>query len=215
MLVALFGNPCLTYPNLPMNSSPEELAVLAERMYEGTLRYYGGLGLAAPQVGINKRLFIVDFNSLNLIPPLTAWKSDIAHLVPPVSPNIEVFLNSEIIEHSEDTEEMEEGCLSFPELWLPIRRYKYIVLNYNNLLGIECVLDTRNYPEGSMLARVIQHEHDHTQGVLFLKRATKSQREKRLYILRMYRELYRNKWRQLPPTVITPDPLHVFANTGS
>ncbi len=102
-----------------------------------------GCGIAAPQVGVNKRLFAAVLDN----------------------EKIEVFINPVILEHSEETEVDTEGCLSVPEKCGEVERYKTIKIKYFN--GGEIV--TENY-EG-MNARIIQHEYDHLNGVLYIDKA--------------------------------------------
>lgn len=97
-----------------------------------------GIGLAAPQVGIQKRLFIMG-NSDKLI----------------------VCINPTLISGGETYRDL-EGCLSFPNLWLHVNRYKQIQAHYQDIQGnvVETTLD-------GLIARVYQHELDHLDGVCF------------------------------------------------
>ena len=102
-----------------------------------------GCGIAAPQVGVNKRLFVAVLDN----------------------ERIGLFVNPTILEHSEETEVDTEGCLSVPEMCGEVERYKKIKVRYFN--GKEIV--TEEY-EG-MNARIIQHEYDHLNGVLYIDKA--------------------------------------------
>jgi peptide deformylase len=97
-----------------------------------------GIGLAAPQVGVMKRLFIMG-NSNKLF----------------------VCINPTLISGGETYRDI-EGCLSFPDLWLHVSRYKQIQVHYQDITGqvVETVLD-------GLIARVYQHELDHLDGVCF------------------------------------------------
>ena len=97
-----------------------------------------GIGLAAPQVGIMKRLFIMG-NSDRLF----------------------VCINPEIVEGSGEIMD-QEGCLSFPDLWLHVKRYEVVKGKYYNALGQEVVKD---FP--GLIGRVYQHERDHLDGICF------------------------------------------------
>jgi len=101
-----------------------------------------GIGLAGPQVGESKRLITVFFDG-----------------------QPEVFLNPRILRKSRKTEIMEEGCLSFPGLFLKIKRAKEIDLEFVDLNNIK----KRMNLEG-LSARVFQHEIDHLDGMLFIDR---------------------------------------------
>jgi len=116
----------------------EKLRRLCAEMFE-TLKINKGLGLAAPQIGKSLSFFIVEFNDKRLI-----------------------FINPEIIK-KEGEEIFEEGCLSFPGLFLKIKRPKRIEVKYQDLDGQE-----RKIKADGILARVIQHELDHLDGILFI-----------------------------------------------
>jgi peptide deformylase len=98
-----------------------------------------GIGLAAPQCGIQKRLFIMG-NPDKLV----------------------VCINPEVVSTEQETEQYLEGCLSFPDLWLYIKRPKEIYVKYYNLAG-EKVEQTLN----GIMARVFLHELDHLDGICF------------------------------------------------
>lgn len=102
-----------------------------------------GCGIAAPQVGVNKRLFVAVLDS----------------------GKIKLFINPTILEHSEETEIDTEGCLSVPEMCGEVERYKEIKVRYFN--GKEIV--TEEYD--GINARIIQHEYDHLNGVLYIDKA--------------------------------------------
>lgn len=102
-----------------------------------------GCGIAAPQVGVNKRLFVAVLDN----------------------ERIGLFVNPTILEHSEETEIDTEGCLSVPEMCGEVERYKKIKVRYFN--GKEIVVEEY---EG-MNARIIQHEYDHLNGVLYIDKA--------------------------------------------
>lgn len=103
-----------------------------------------GIGLAASQVGELKRIIAVQMEE-----------------------RVEIFINPEIISKSKETEIMEEGCLSFPGLFLKIKRAKEIEIKTLNLEGEEFQLKAKG-----LLARVIQHEIDHLDGILFVDKAS-------------------------------------------
>ncbi len=119
-----------------------------EIMYESK-----GIGLAAPQVGISKRIIVFDVSKLiSECPPMA--------MINPV------------ITKWEGEELEEEGCLSLPELCAPVKRAEYIHVDGLTLEGdifqIEC---------GGLIARVLQHEIDHLDGILFIDRLDGEQRE--------------------------------------
>jgi peptide deformylase len=118
-----------------------------------TMRNAAGIGLAAPQVGRDDRLFVVD-----VTPMATEMEED----GEPVPPQPMVFINPEIVAESDETTDMEEGCLSIPEVREAVTRPERIRVRYRDRDYEEQTLET-----GSVLARVVQHEYDHLEGVLF------------------------------------------------
>lgn len=120
----------------------KNLAELANDMKE-TLLFNDGLGLAAPQVNQGLAMCLV-----------RAGKE------------IRVLCNPEIICISEKQEQMEEGCLSFPNVFMDIYRAKDIEVNYQDLKG-----KSKKLKASGILARTLQHEIDHLNGTAFIERA--------------------------------------------
>lgn len=117
----------------------EEIKKFVQEMVE-TMETSNGVGLAASQVGILKRIIVIKFEN-----------------------NSKVFINPEILKKSKEKEIMEEGCLSFPNLFLKIKRPKEIEIRALNLSGQEIKIKL----EG-LIARIFQHEIDHLNGILFI-----------------------------------------------
>lgn len=128
------------YPNLQ-----ELIANMFETMYESN-----GIGLAAPQIGVAIRLFIVDGTEIE--DPSTAdFKK--------------VFVNAEILEEFDQKWDYEEGCLSIPGVRADVNRHSKLRIRYQdeNFKEFEEEFD-------GMAARIIQHEYDHIEGILFTDR---------------------------------------------
>ena len=126
-------------------TDPEMKKLIAEMT--ATLRAHEGLGLAAPQVGQNLRLFIAEIEH---------------ELFVLINPKIKKLSGEEVV--------MEEGCLSFPGKFLPVKRFekaKVVALDTN---GKKQIIRAKG-----LLARVLQHEVDHLDGVLFVDRAEKTE----------------------------------------
>ena len=123
---------------------------LAEELHK--LRFKDrGVGLAAPQVGINTRALVMGMGDFE-----TKEAKDFNS----------VFFNPEITEFSDETVLMIEGCLSYPGLFIKIKRPTYIVLTWENEEGNKC------YEKfAGMTSRIIQHEVDHLDGITFLRKA--------------------------------------------
>jgi peptide deformylase len=109
-----------------------------------------GVGLAANQVDLPYRFFIINPEG----DPQTGQEH--------------VFLNPVIVKRS-GTEEAEEGCLSFPEIFAPVKRSAKVVISAYNLSGEEVTYDLTG-----LMARAVQHENDHLDGILFIDRLSPS-----------------------------------------
>jgi peptide deformylase len=125
------------------------LTELIENMHE-TMYESNGIGLAAPQIGLGIRVFIVDGSEIDDIVP-EGFK--------------QVFINPEILEEFDTKWDYEEGCLSIPTIRADVNRHSKLVIRYLDALFEE---HTEEY-EG-MAARIIQHEYDHIEGILFTDR---------------------------------------------
>ncbi len=150
----------LGHPVLRMRASElseEELALaetqrLIDDMVE-TMREARGVGLAATQVHQPKRIFVMEVKSAN---PRYPGHEEV---------ELTVVVNPEIVTYSEETEEDWEGCLSIPELRGRVPRHSSVVLRGLDRKGKPIVIEAKGFA-----ARVIQHEKDHLDGVVFLDR---------------------------------------------
>lgn len=148
MKVLYMGEESLREVSVPVEKIDEEIRTLIEKMFE-TVKRENGIGLAAPQVGRNIRLFIVFLNNEKY-----------------------VFINPQIIRTSQDMCRMEEGCLSVPKIYEFVQRPTAIRVQFMNLEGKIKTIDA-----DGLLARVIQHETDHLNGILFIDRLDEQTRE--------------------------------------
>lgn len=144
--IVVFGDPVLKKKAANISKDQIDIKVLAADMFE-TMKAAHGIGLAAPQIGMPIRVFIVDGR------PLEEEEMD---------DFVKVFINAEIVEESGEEWAFEEGCLSIPGIRENIQRKPVIKIKY---LDENWVEHTETY-EG-MKARIIQHEYDHIQGILF------------------------------------------------
>ncbi|MDR1858233.1 MAG: peptide deformylase [Treponema sp.] len=110
-----------------------------------------GIGLAGPQIGLMRRIFVTNI------------EGDVPR----------VFINPSIIETSQETCKFEEGCLSVPGVWVDVIRPKTVKVQAWNEKGRAFTLEA-----GGILARVILHEYDHLEGVLFINRLPEEKRAK-------------------------------------
>lgn len=127
---------------------------MARAMYDAP-----GVGLAAPQIGVLKRVIVLDLDD-----------------------GLIVLCNPKIVEFSEETEVEDEGCLSFPGITVPVARSREVTCEALNLEGKSVSVHA-----AELLARALQHEIDHLDGVLIIDRATP---EDRKVALRQYNEYH-------------------------
>lgn len=162
--VKTYGHDVLKQVAEPVAEINSEIIELASKMIDMTERY-NGIGLAAPQIGVSKRVVVL------WIPddPSCRAGSPGEELLLPRMPL--VIVNPEIIAASADTFSYDEGCLSVPDIYGPVVRPSSVVLRASLLDGstIECEC-------GGLLGRCIQHELDHLDGFLFVDRMTEEDR---------------------------------------
>jgi peptide deformylase len=147
--VTVYGDPLLRRKAKPIEKDFEGLNEVIENMWE-TMYYSDGVGLAAPQVGKSVRLFMVDATSAaDKEPGLKDFKK--------------VFINPEIIETSGEEWVMNEGCLSLPEIREDVKRPDVVRIRYFDQ-------NFNSYEEeySGFAGRIIQHEFDHLEGILFI-----------------------------------------------
>ena len=152
--VRLFGDPVLKQPVGEVEEINGKLVALAESMYE-TMYEAVGAGLAAPQIGVQRRVFTYD-----------------------IGEGPHAIVNPEIVESSGEWT-YNEGCLSVPGVHFEIVRPKVVTLRGFDLDGRDLVIEA-----DEMLARVFQHEVDHLDGVLLLDRLEPDERKRALRMLR-------------------------------
>lgn len=150
--IYVYGHEALREETDPVQENSDALQALIDNMLE-TMRNAAGVGLAAPQVGRTERLFVVD---------VTPMAAEMEEDDEPIPPQPMVCINPEIVAESDTTTAMEEGCLSIPEVREAVTRPERIRMRYLDRNFEEQEIET-----GSVLARVLQHETDHLDGVLF------------------------------------------------
>lgn len=146
--IVIYGSQILRNESVDITPDYPELKKLIDDMWI-TLAEAEGVGLAAPQIGKNIRLFIVD---------CTPWGEE----DPALADYKRVFINPEIYEESEETSLFEEGCLSLPGLHENVCRPVAIRMRYLDENFVEHDEEFTGKP-----ARVIQHEYDHIEGLVF------------------------------------------------
>ncbi len=145
--IRLFGDPVLTTPADPVTTFDKELRILVRDLTE-TMRDAYGAGLAAPQIGVSLKVFTYDIDGAH------------GHLI---NPDLDL---------SDDQEDMEEGCLSIPNLFYRARRASHVIAKGMTMHGEPVTIEG-----GHLLAQCIQHETDHVNGILFIDRLDREQRK--------------------------------------
>ena len=148
--VVKYGDPILRKKTAPVENIPGVLDLLDD-MFE-TMYEEGGMGLAANQVGLDMHFAVID----------------ITHEEEEEAPR--VFINMKVLE-SNGTSDMEEGCLSIPDIRATVTRPEMILLRYQDEAG-----EVREDQFEGLLSRVIQHEVDHLNGIFFTDHLTPAKR---------------------------------------
>ncbi len=167
--VKIYGDPVLAEKALPLTEFGERISKIGELLLDMMMKY-DGVGLAATQIGKKIRMI-----ALNV--PLPKKGSVQASLSPgeilllPRMPI--VFINPEILNFSPFESIKEEGCLSVPKIYAPVSRPVSLVFKAGILGGEDIRCEC-----GGLLARAIQHEIDHLDGILFIERLSKEIYEK-------------------------------------
>jgi len=143
--VLQYGEKSLREPSKEVHKVSKKITDLVQDLLD-TMYAQNGVGLAAPQIGVNYRVFVID----------TSTNKE------PLNPI--VFINPKIIKKS-GAVISEEGCLSFPQAYTQVKRYKNVMVKALDIHGKAFVLEAK---DGSLLARAIQHENDHLDGILFI-----------------------------------------------
>jgi peptide deformylase len=143
--VLTYGDPKLRQPAEKVHKISAKIVKLIDDLFD-TMYAQDGVGLAATQVGVLKRIFVLDCGTdENPMPRM-------------------VFINPVIVKKTGGIVS-KEGCLSFPDVFTEVRRYKSVVVRFMDLKGKQQQLIV---DDGSLLCRAIQHELDHLDGILFV-----------------------------------------------
>ena len=158
--IVIFGDPVLRKKCAVVDEIADDLRELVQDMLE-TMREADGIGLAAPQVGVAIQLAVMDvshdpecFSYLRV----DGRDTGLAEVMPLI------FMNPKL-EYGGDSDVLSEGCLSFPDIRGDVTRPNEVMATLDLLDGRSVVIET-----DGLLARVIQHETDHLNGVLFVER---------------------------------------------
>ncbi|NND16162.1 MAG: peptide deformylase [Eudoraea sp.] len=153
--IIAYGDPVLRKVADPINADFPELETLIQNMWE-TMYGANGVGLAAPQVGLPIRLFLIDTS------PFAEDEDFSPEEQEELKDFKRVFINAEVVEETGSKWNFNEGCLSIPEIREDVSRNDTITLSF---VDQNFIAHTETF--SGLLARVIQHEFDHIEGVLF------------------------------------------------
>ena len=165
--IRIFGDPVLRQQAHEVEDFDGRLTTLASDMLE-TMRAAEGVGLAANQVGVLKRLFTWEV-------PQETEAGEVEHIGGAV-------VNPRLLDSSEELENSDEGCLSFPGLFYPVDRPLRVEVAYQDLAG-----DDHQVQLEGFFARVWLHEMDHLNGILFIDHLAKHDRQAALKQMREVR----------------------------
>ncbi len=148
--IVAYGSPVLKTKAEQVDFSKDPIKEIIENMF-ATMYHARGVGLAAPQVGLTKRIFVVDS---------TPFADDDESL----KDFKRVFINAEILEYTGEKWLFNEGCLSIPDIREDVSRPETILIRYED--------ENQNMVEetySGIISRIIQHEYDHIEGKLFVE----------------------------------------------
>ena len=149
-----YGDTLLRRQSAPINEVDDEIKQLIADMTE-IIGAAEGLGLAAPQVGVSKMLFIIDWTNLE-----------------EEGGEVKAYLNPRILDKSDEMDLAEEGCLSLPGISAEVKRPREVSVEYMTIDG-----ESHSEQLSGLSARVFQHELDHLLGILFIDRISSSVRK--------------------------------------
>ena len=150
--VRIYGDPLLRQPAQPVETFDEPLREMVADMFE-TMQAYRGVGLAANQIGVAQRVLVVEIPQEEAEP-------------------LRLALVNPILSEASGSETSEEGCLSIPGIYEDVRRAAQIRVRAQNPSG-----EPLDFMAEGYLSRVVQHEVDHLQGVLFVDRLSPLRRQ--------------------------------------
>lgn len=153
--IVAYGDPILRKVGVDITANYPNLKELIANMFE-TMEASHGVGLAAPQIGLSIRLFVIDASPFADDDELSPKEQDF------LKKFRKTFINAQIIEESGEKWNFNEGCLSIPGVREDVSRHKQLTIKYldENFVPQELTID-------GLAARIIQHEYDHIEGILF------------------------------------------------
>jgi peptide deformylase len=155
--IILYGSPSLRKHCQKVNYE-DDIQQIRRMLFE-TLKKAGGIGLAAPQINLIKRAFVIDTSPLK--------KDDLT-----IEKFEGIFINPEIIDSNSEEIIFREGCLSIPDIFEEVNRPGEILVRYQ-----DTILNTHEEELSGIKARIFQHECDHLEGILFIDKINSLRRK--------------------------------------
>jgi peptide deformylase len=152
-----YPSPVLTTKALEVEIFDQELKDLCQNMLY-TMYKAPGIGLAAPQIGISKRIFVVDVDYKREETEEDSGEYTLSEFNP------QIFINPVLCEHEGETI-FQEGCLSLPEVFEDVKRFEKVKVNYQDTDGNDHSIEA-----DELLSICLQHENDHLDGIVFIDR---------------------------------------------
>lgn len=171
-------DPRLAVCSEPVDKVDDEIRKLMDDMVE-TMHHEQGIGLAAVQVGVHKRVLVMDLSDAG-----TRYEDADSELCGVDISKPILMANPEIIEESEEQSSYEEGCLSFPQQRALVIRPKKVKVRYLDYNNKECIIECDD-----LLATCVQHEIDHLNGVVFIDHVSKMKRDMVMRKIKKLRKL--------------------------
>ena len=156
-----YGDPVLRAVGEPVREFGAPLRTLGDAMLRA-MKAAKGIGLAAPKVGLSLQLFVMDVHDEDFAPVLDGQERRPEDIMPML------LANATVTVPPGEPDTYTEGCLSFPGVTGDVERVERAIVRYRDADGAPHVLEC-----AGLLARCVQHEHDHCQGVLFIDRMTR------------------------------------------
>ncbi|PZT90259.1 MAG: peptide deformylase [Citromicrobium sp.] len=176
-------DPRLKVVSEPVTQFDDELNTLVSDMFE-TMYDAPGIGLAAVQVGVPKRVLVIDLQPEDEdAEPVPCNHDGHEHTHQPTRKEPRVFINPEILDPADELATYQEGCLSVPDIFADVDRPATCRVRYQDLEG-----ETHEEDMEGLMATCIQHEMDHLEGVLFIDHLSRLKRNMALKKLRKLRE---------------------------
>ena len=181
MKIITLPNPILKKKSSPVDKVDSKIKKLMDEMLN-TMYKAPGIGLAAPQIGINKRVIVIDTAPR---PGLKRYQEEKIKKKEEIKPNPIQMANPEIIWVSEKKETDEEGCLSIPGIMGDVTRSSSCKVKYLDRNG-----ESKKLRAKGLLSRCVQHEIDHINGILFIDHLSKTKKD---MILRKIKKLQKEE----------------------